>query len=108
MATTRYTHPAVRKAASVLRRLSDDEETRLQAQARELALINRVSELSAARPEGLEQGLEQGRKQGELIGQIRLLQEIRGLPVETDAALRARSVAELQDLLQTLKPPARG
>jgi flagellar biosynthesis/type III secretory pathway protein FliH len=44
------------------------------------------------REQGLEQGIERGREQGELIGQIRILQEILGSePTE------ALALAELSD-----------
>jgi predicted transposase/invertase (TIGR01784 family) len=98
MVKTHYTNTSVQKAFQVLEKLSADDETRYQAEARELALRDRASELSAAR--------EEGREEGELIGQIRLLQEMQGLPVTSREDLVQLDSRALQDMLQELKASA--
>lgn len=95
MVRTQYTDPSVQKAFHVLEKLSADDETRYQAEARERALRDRVSELSAARKEG--------REEGALIGQIRLLQEIQGQRVSPQEDLLQLNAGELQAMLLELK-----
>lgn len=92
---TQYTNPAVRKAFTVLERLSADEQTRYQAEWRERALKNKNSELSVAR--------EEGRQEGELIGQIRLLQEFLHVPITVREELVEKDLAQLSEILQHLK-----
>jgi len=57
-------HPAIHKASQQLERLSNDEETRWRALARERALHDEVSFVDSARREGLQQGAEKGRNEG--------------------------------------------
>ncbi|MDI6791377.1 MAG: hypothetical protein QME81_00720 [bacterium] len=74
---------------------------------RERALRNKVSELAAAREEGIEEGREEGReeglKQGEIIGQIRLLQEMLKHLICSEKDLVQKSIEELNKMLQELK-----
>jgi flagellar biosynthesis/type III secretory pathway protein FliH len=53
--------------------------------------------------QGLEQGIEQGLEQGELIGKIRVLQEMLGLPVTSNADLRQQSLVELEETVIQLR-----
>ncbi len=55
------------------------------------------------REQGLEQGLEQGRRQGELIGQIRVLQEVLGLEQSESETLAVESVESLTAQLRELR-----
>lgn len=88
---TQYSNPAIQKAFTVLEKLSADEETRYQAEMRERALKNKVSELAAAKEEG------------KLIGQIRLLQEILKHPMSSEEELAQKSIEELNEMLLELK-----
>ncbi len=49
---THYKNPAIHKAFNILETLSADEKVRRQAEVRERALKNEISELSAAKKEG--------------------------------------------------------
>ena len=51
----------------------------------------------------LKQGIEQGLEQGELIGKIRVLQEMLGLPVTSNADLRQHSLVELEETVIQLR-----
>ncbi|MFA5496097.1 MAG: hypothetical protein WC247_15105 [Porticoccaceae bacterium] len=57
-------HPPIQKAQDQLRRLSDDEDTRWRALARERALHDEVSYLASARREGLAEGRKEGQAEG--------------------------------------------
>lgn len=57
-------HAPIRQALQQLQELSADDEARRLAFVRERALRDELSELRAARREGLKQGLEQGLEQG--------------------------------------------
>jgi predicted transposase/invertase (TIGR01784 family) len=57
---TSYTNPVIHKAFQTLKRLSEDEETRMLAEAREMAIFNKRIELGYARKAGLEEGMLKG------------------------------------------------
>jgi predicted transposase/invertase (TIGR01784 family) len=61
---TSYTNPVIHKAFQTLKRLSEDEETRMLAEAREMAIFNKRIELGYARKAGLEEGMEKGMEKG--------------------------------------------
>ena len=48
-----YTNPKIHKTFQALEALSADEQARLRAEMRERALMNEISELSAAKGEGM-------------------------------------------------------
>lgn len=60
-------NPYLKEAYEELKRLSADEEKRLEYEAREKAIRDQMSLISSYRREGLEQGIEQGIQRG--IGQ---------------------------------------
>ena len=88
---THYKNPAIKKAFTVLERLSEDEETRYHAELREEALKFQAIELAAAE------------KKGELIGEIRMAQKILKQPVTSRDELTQKSVEELQKLFENLE-----
>ena len=94
-----YTNPAVHKAFTVLEKLRADEEARYRAEAREMALKNRATELAYAR----EESLEEGRQEGVLIGTIHTLQEILRQPITPQETLQTKPIEELRRLLEQLK-----
>ncbi|KPA16939.1 hypothetical protein MHK_002859 [Candidatus Magnetomorum sp. HK-1] len=57
---TSYTNPVIHKAFKTLKRLSEDEETRMLAEAKEMAIFNKKIELGYARKAGLEEGMLKG------------------------------------------------
>jgi hypothetical protein len=89
-----YTNPTIRQAFHALEQLSADQQTRLRAQVREKALQNALSELAAAREEGL--------NHGELIGEIRSIPRFLRQPITPREVLARQTDAELQTLLDTL------
>lgn len=89
-------HPPVQKAQNQLKRLSDDEETRWRALARERALHDEASFLASARREGLEEGIQIGEGRGRTVVLSRQLTLKFGeLSVAVQQRLRQASEAEL-------------
>lgn len=115
---TQYTNPMIHKAFAVLEALSADELTRRQADVREKSLKNEVSLLEDAREEGIKEGFKKGRTEGrtegraegldlgELIGEIRLLQQLLHRPMSDRATLLDDSPAQLQAILRALQADA--
>ena len=58
------TNPMIKKAYAVLKELSADEATRLQAEAREKLLRDIESRINGAKQEGREEGLQEGEAKG--------------------------------------------
>ncbi len=75
--TKNYANPHIRKTFYALKALSADDETRQRAETRERALKDEVSELNAARREGVSEGVRQGKRdgkrEGERDGMLRLI-----------------------------------
>jgi predicted transposase/invertase (TIGR01784 family) len=86
--------PPIRKAFEVLRMFSSNPDLRALYDAEERARLIRQSEISGARLEGL--------NEGELIGRVRMCQQLLGLPETPLSELAARSQAELSALLAQL------
>ncbi len=61
---TYYKNPAIHKAFNILETLSADEKVRREAEMREKALKNEISELAAAKREGEKEGMKKGMKKG--------------------------------------------
>ncbi len=61
---TYYKNPAIHKAFNILETLSADEKVRREAEMREKALKNEISELAAAKREGMKKGMKEGMKEG--------------------------------------------
>ena len=59
---------AIDKARKALEEISTDPEAREIARMREKAHLDYISDLSAAKEEGLEQGREEGLEQGREVG----------------------------------------
>src|SRR5690606_33288912 len=85
-------HPPVQKAQDQLKRLSDDEETRWRALARERALHDEASFLASARREGLAEGRTKGR--AELLSR-QLTLKFGELSAEIQQRLQQAGEAEL-------------
>ena len=89
-------HPPVQKALDQLKSLSNDEETRWRALARERALHDEASFLAAERRKGLEEGLEEGQHKGQAAVLTRLLTlKFGGLPDTVRQRLDQASLSEL-------------
>ncbi len=88
---THYTNPRIRKAFTVLERLSTDDETRYLAQKRDESLKFEAIGLAAAK------------QKGELIGGIRMAQRVLKHPVDSAEELNQYSVDELQQIFQRLE-----
>ncbi len=92
---THYTNPRIRKAFTVLERLSADDETCYLAQKRDEALKFEAIGLAAAEKKGIETG--------EYIGKIQMLQRVMKLTVSSRDNLLQKSLDDLQQLLEELE-----
>ncbi|MCD9020862.1 hypothetical protein K7P76_03430 [Cohnella sp. NL03-T5] len=98
----------IKAAEERLQRLSGDEQTLQLYEAREEALIEYTSSISAARRAGMKEGVEIGEKKGEEKGErngrIKAKQEIAknmlslGLDIESIEKCTGMSVEEIQKL----------
>src|SRR5690606_31289523 len=70
---SQITYPPVKEALQHLEALRSDEELRIIAERREMALMDERAALDYARTEGREQGLEEGKALGAAAGQSKLL-----------------------------------
>jgi predicted transposase/invertase (TIGR01784 family) len=61
-----YTNPMVHRAFDLLSQISADEQTRKEAEFREMAIRNKIFELNAAEEEGIKKGIKKGREEGRL------------------------------------------
>ncbi|MBB3101887.1 Rpn family recombination-promoting nuclease/putative transposase [Azomonas macrocytogenes] len=90
------THEPVRQAMQQLEQLSSDEEAKRLAFVRERALRDEISELKAARKEGLEQGLEKGRQQLVATVQRQLTRRFGPLPEVVQERLAQADTVQLE------------
>lgn len=102
-------HSPIQQAQDQLKHLSDDEETRWRAQAREKALHDEASFLASARREGLaegleqglERGLEQGREEGLQAGEVMALRRLLAkrfgpLPADIEERVNQASLEQIE------------
>jgi hypothetical protein len=84
-------HPAVIQAAQQLEALSANEETRLMADARELAMLTERLEINAAEKRGEARGVALGEARGVALGEARgvALGEARGIALGAAQAMEA-------------------
>jgi hypothetical protein len=94
------TYPPVQQALDKLQTLSQNEEDRYRAIARERALYNEMTLLRHAREEGLEEGLEKGREEGRELALTRQLTRRFGpLPQWVAPQVRQASASQLDTWL---------
>lgn len=71
-----YSNTMVHRAFDLLTQISTDEQTRKEAEFREMAIRNKVFELNAAMEEGIEKGIEKGRMK-EIVNGIELALDLK-------------------------------
>ena len=76
MKKAQYSNPLIYEAFDYLAHLSNNKEIRIEAELREKALKNKISELYAAKEEGKEEGRKEGRKEGEISGKIEMIEKL--------------------------------
>ena len=86
-----YMNPRIRKAFTVLERLSTDDETRYLAQKRDESLKFEAIGLASAEKKGIE------------IGKIQMAQRVLKQSITSVEELSQYSVGELQQILQRLE-----
>jgi predicted transposase/invertase (TIGR01784 family) len=94
--------PAIRQAMEVLMRISQSEIDRqriLERQRAERDAANLREEARVARQEG--------REEGELVGSIRLLQQLRDQTRTPREDLHRLSLDELKQMMEALQPPGK-
>jgi predicted transposase YdaD len=102
---------SIKMAASILREISKDEETRIQYENEMLFELDARSWVSDARregrEEGREEGWEEGRKEGNAAGEERSLQVISalsgGAPVEETAAKYSMPVERVEKIKNAMR-----
>ncbi len=92
-----YTNPKIHKAFHALEALSADEQARLRAEMRERALMNEISELSAAERKGERKGEREGERKG-MIEMIIANLEFRFRDVPDSIKKRLTSFTEREEL----------
>ena len=102
-----FPDPVFTEAAGVLEMVSKSPEQRHQYDARVKFQRDEAARLEQARNEGIEQGIEQGiergRREGELLGQIKLLQQLVGIAVPTPVELLSFNEVQLSELAEQMK-----
>ncbi len=95
------------RATNELSAIQEITEEKAMYDSREKAVLDFESNLIDAREEGRKQGIEQGIEQGkplwELIGKVRLLQELLGEPIATAEELDSQSPEFLADTIEVLQ-----
>jgi len=87
------------RATTELKNIQEITEEKEMYDAREKAILDYESGLVDARQQGRLEGRQEGRQEGEVIGRIRLLQELLDLPLSNQEELSSRS---LDDLISTM------
>ena len=95
--------PVIRRAMEVLTVFTQDERERAAYEARLRAQRDYASSLREAEERGEGRGEKRGREQGELVGQIRLCQQVLKQPLTPEEELYARPEQELAALLEQLR-----
>ena len=83
--------------------ISRSPEERRFYETRQKALHDEEARLIAAKMEGEQRGCEEGREQGELVGRIRLLQELLGDVESSSQELLSQARSDLDELLLDLQ-----
>jgi predicted transposase/invertase (TIGR01784 family) len=91
------------QAISVVEAISAKTEDRMMYDQRLKAQRDYQWGLDSARKEGMEKGREEGRKEGELLGKIRILQELLGEEPSSSESLDERKIGELSEILADLQ-----
>lgn len=106
--------PAIRQATESLLRIAQISEDKAMYDAREEAIRDQKSALSAAFREGRREGEREGEHKGEIKGQIageirliRTLQGLLGAPVTEERDLRGLSLGQLQTITGDLQAKLR-
>jgi len=82
----------IHEAFHLLNDLSANDEARLQARARERAIVNKRIELGYARQKGLEEGIEKGIEKGTLSTQIAIGTKLKQLGMTDDQIAQTTSL----------------
>ena len=88
--------PMIKSAEERLLRLSSDEETLRLYEAREEALIEYNSAISAARRAGEKKGLEEGEKKGKMEGKLETAKNLLSLGVDINSIAKATGLSKSQ------------
>jgi hypothetical protein len=102
--------PAIRQATETLARIAEITEDKAMYDARERAIRDRKSEISAAIREGEIKGKIEGEIEGEIKGEIKTIQMLQGilrLPVSEALELRTLTLEQLQALTIDLQEKLR-
>ncbi|MDR3313308.1 MAG: hypothetical protein LBS96_02495 [Oscillospiraceae bacterium] len=94
------TSPVIREAYAYLAELSEDEKTRLRAEARLKAQRDEQSRLEGALEEGLEKGLEKGLQKGLEKGRsdrnVEIILNMHGIGLANSTIALATNLTEAQ------------
>jgi predicted transposase/invertase (TIGR01784 family) len=93
---TNYSIPEIHQAYGILKQLSQDEEAKLHAEARQMALVTERISLRNAKNEGRSEGRNEGENEGKKIVAKNLIQA--GMPFEQVAIMTELDIHSLYKL----------
>ncbi len=97
-----FPRAAIQQATNALETIAMKTDDKQLYELREKAIRDQDWAINAARregqAEGRAEGKAEGRSEGELIGKIRNLQELLGMPIDTSNELVSRTIGELEQL----------
>ncbi|KPA09259.1 hypothetical protein MHK_010536 [Candidatus Magnetomorum sp. HK-1] len=82
-----YSIPEIHQAYFLLKQFSQDEETRLHAEARQLAIMTEKISIANAEKKGEERGLKMGEKQGQKSGKLLVAKNLMQKGMSIDIAI---------------------